>query len=374
MASSIRTKPLAAEQTQAVAEGLIDCDVHPMVKGGLKALLPYMSTQWRNKIEPHVGYAGHFRPGGGRYLNPHGTFANIRDAIPPDGDIPGTDPEFLKKDLLDRNHIRYALMTDLIAAGTTLAATDPDHSAVMASAGNGYVLERFADDRLRFALTVTPYDSALAVAEIKRHGANPYVAAVYIPLPNMRLGNRHFYPIYEAALEFGLPIVAHPDGLNAMFQGAAEFASGMPERYIDRMIDVPQLAMASINSLIMSGTFDRYPSLKVLFIEYGFAWAVPLTWRMDKVWRELRADVPWVKHWPSEYVHDHIRFTTQPLDEPQRQADLDRLIEDYFADNLCFASDYPHWDNDRPGTVLQTLSEETKRKVNFENARATLRL
>jgi predicted TIM-barrel fold metal-dependent hydrolase len=73
-------------------------------------------------------------------------------------------------------------------------------------------------------------------------------------------------------------------------------------------------------------------------------------------------------------VHDHIRFTTQPLDEPKRQADLDRLIEDYFADNLCFASDYPHWDNDRPGTVLQTLSEETKRKVNFENARATLRL
>ena len=37
-------------------------------------------------------------------------------------------------------------------------------------------------------------------------------------------------------------------------------------------------------------------------------------------------------------------------------------------DNLCFASDYPHWDFDDPGFMLKRLPEAWRDKVLHENA------
>ena len=47
---------------------------------------------------------------------------------------------------------------------------------------------------------------------------------------------------------------------------------------------------------------------------------------MERTWRSLRHETPWVKRSPIDYVHDHIRFSTQPLDEPDDPRDLDRLV------------------------------------------------
>jgi len=81
-----------------------------------------------------------------------------------------------------------------------------------------------------------------------------------------------------------------------------------------------------------------------------------------------------VKKWPSEYVHDHIKFSSQPIDEPREPGELDHLIETFMSDLLMYSSDYPHFDGDRPGTVLMSLSAETRRKVFHDNARSVLRL
>jgi predicted TIM-barrel fold metal-dependent hydrolase len=37
-------------------------------------------------------------------------------------------------------------------------------------------------------------------------------------------------------------------------------------------------------------------------------------------------------------------------------------------DNLCFASDYPHWDFDDPGFMLNRLPEAWRAKVLHANA------
>jgi predicted TIM-barrel fold metal-dependent hydrolase len=50
------------------------------------------------------------------------------------------------------------------------------------------------------------------------------------------------------------------------------------------------------------------------------------------------------------------------------------MIENYFIDTLMFATDYPHWDSDFPDKVLKTLSDETRQKVFYDNARSVLRL
>jgi predicted TIM-barrel fold metal-dependent hydrolase len=80
-----------------------------------------------------------------------------------------------------------------------------------------------------------------------------------------------------------------------------------------------------------------------------------------------------VKRSPIDYLHDHVRFTTQPLDEPHDPRDLDKLVELMGVDLLCFSTDYPHWDNDMPEDSLRSLSPGDRSKIFYDNARSTLR-
>jgi predicted TIM-barrel fold metal-dependent hydrolase len=364
-----------AAESKRTLRPINDVDVHPSIGGGMEVLLPYMPRAWQEKIRPNAR-GGALRPGGGRYLHPI-ELPVMRDAIPPGGGMPGADPRFVAAQHLDRYNVEHGLLIEIIASTLAIAAVDPDHSAVLVAACNDYILDHWQgqDDRFTYAMTVSPIDPSLAVKEIRRHGKNPFVSAVFLPIQNIRLGNRHYYPIYEAAVEHGLNIVCHPGAGESMFQGTgAVFACGIAERYIERYVEWGQIPWSCISSLIFNGALDRYPDLKFMWVEWGFSWAVPMSWRMDKSWRQLRADCPWVKTWPSEYLRDRFFFSTQPIDEPRREGDLERMIEDYFADNLCFASDYPHWDNDRPDMILKALKPETQQKVYHDNALRFLRL
>jgi predicted TIM-barrel fold metal-dependent hydrolase len=80
---------------------------------------------------------------------------------------------------------------------------------------------------------------------------------------------------------------------------------------------------------------------------------------------------PWVKRWPSEYIHDHIKLSTQPVEAGPRAAkgwvDLMATV-DGIEDILCFSSDYPHYSFDDPLHIAQILPEGWINKIFFENA------
>ena len=50
------------------------------------------------------------------------------------------------------------------------------------------------------------------------------------------------------------------------------------------------------------------------------------------------------------------------------------MIELMGYDNLCFSTDYPHWDNDMPGQTLRSLSADRRRKIFCDNALEALRM
>ena len=69
------------------------------------------------------------------------------------------------------------------------------------------------------------------------------------------LGQRRYWPIYEAAQEIGLPVGIHAFG----FGGNPITASGWPSFYIEEMVGHSQCQQTVLASLVLEGVFERYP-------------------------------------------------------------------------------------------------------------------
>jgi predicted TIM-barrel fold metal-dependent hydrolase len=212
----------------------------------------------------------------------------------------------------------------------------------------------------------------LAAKEIERLGDHPDVIAVWFSsVSKMSFGNRFFYPIYEAAERKGLPIGVHPGPGAAMMAQASPTASGMARTYLEMHTAVSQTYMGHLTSILLEGVFERFPRLRFFLVEGGVGWLPHLMWRMDAHYKGLRQQAPWLKRLPSEYVADHLRLTTQPMEEPKKHEHLHQMFDMMDAENiLMFASDYPHWDFDEPPTIIKKLPAAARQKIMHDNAAA----
>jgi predicted TIM-barrel fold metal-dependent hydrolase len=129
--------------------------------------------------------------------------------------------------------------------------------------------------------------------------------------------------------------------------------------------------MHYISSMVTHGLFDTFPSLNVMFLEFGFLWVPPLMWRLDALYDVLRAERP-VKTLPSETIAQHMKFSMQPLDYVPKQKDAVEAVRacSELRSMLCFSSDYPHWDADDPKYVASHVPREWKDDVMYGNAKA----
>jgi predicted TIM-barrel fold metal-dependent hydrolase len=185
------------------------------------------------------------------------------------------------------------------------------------------------------------------------------------------LGHPRYWPIFEAAVAYDLPLGFHVGGnlLNPTT------ACGSANYYFEDHVGVAYDPYGLVPSLIFEGVFDRFPRLKIALAELGWSWAPSLCWRMDAAMRVMGDEVAHLERTPSEYFRDHFWLTTQPIDEPERPqwftAIYDQLAQIGMADRLVFSSDYPHWDFDSPRDALpRTLPESIRRKILGENASA----
>jgi predicted TIM-barrel fold metal-dependent hydrolase len=370
MAVSAETRAVAPARKRRPYDELVDCDVHPALTR-LSDVLGYLSADWQTRLE-YLSRQNFvlvntvpLRQG----VYPFGANGLAVDAIPPEGGVAGSSPEFMRLDFFDRYGVDVGQLILLEAIVTTREFKDPAASAAMAAAFNDYMLDRWtADSRMRYAMVVSPRDPDLATAEIARIGSDPRICSVTFAQLEERLGDRRYWPIYAAATAHGLPIIHHVSG--------ARIAGGFAAHYVEERVDVASTAAANITNLVFSGAFERYPELQVMFVEFGFSWIVPHVWRMDAHWRRSRAEVFWLDRPPSQVVHDHITLTSQPVDDDPDAGELYRMIETdpLLSDILVYSSDYPHWDNDRPGAVFQKLPSDVQQKVFTANARRALRL
>jgi predicted TIM-barrel fold metal-dependent hydrolase len=347
-------------------EAIIDCDVHPPMTGSLENLLPYMPRAWSHRLDYLANLPfDMLRASPRRTTRFTPRDSAIAALAPADG------PAFLRSDYLD---VGGASLLQLILSEVAAAALhppDPAVSATLVAALNDYVLDHWLDDsRVRYCVMVSTGDIDRAVEELNRLAPDPRICSFWFPIEGIRLGDSRLYPLYEAALDHDLPLVSHA--------GSGIHAAGDPQLAVEERVDLALIAAAQLNSLVMNGVFERYPRLRVMFVEYGFTWLVPHMWRMDAGWLRNRNGVPWVRKPPSEYVREHVALSLQPVDDSPAEPELCRMIEDEsgtLATTLVYSTDYPFCDSvtSAPRFVAR-LALETRRAIFSGNAERLLRL
>ena len=346
----------------AIADG----DIHPTIRG-IDDLAPFLEKRWLEHIKSYGLRPRHGFQKGPAY--PKGQPGAHRvDAWPKNGGSPGSDLAMMRTQLLDACNIEFGVLNTINPNAGSLQNVDLGNA--LARALNDWQIAEWTskEPRLKGSIVVDYEDGQAAAAEIERHAGDPnFVQVLLMSRTSEPLGQRRYAPIFAAAERTGRPVAIHAFG----YGGFPITGSGWPSFYVEEVSGHAQNCQSQLVSLVLEGVFEKYPQLKLVMVESGFAWAPSLCWRLDKHWAKQRSEMPHLKRAPSEYIKSQVWFTTQPMEEPERRKHLNDIIDWIGWDHLMFATDYPHWDFDDPAEALPIRIDETQRRLLFrENARA----
>lgn len=183
--------------------------------------------------------------------------------------------------------------------------------------------------------------------------------------------DNQYMRIYSMLEERGLPL-----GFHAVYNRHDRSFEGMNRFLSLHALGFVMPNMVNLTNMIINGIPERFPALKVIWIESGLAWLPFMAQRLDNEYLMRRSEAPLLKKLPSEYIHDNFYYTTQPIETNNLDA-LKVTFDIINADNrLLFASDYPHWDFNLPSTIydLPFLDLDAKKKILGGNAQDVFRL
>ncbi|MEX1016287.1 MAG: amidohydrolase family protein [Phycisphaeraceae bacterium] len=350
---------------------LVDTDIHHCL-AGTSDLLPYLSKYDQVRLK-QFGTGGTGDP----YAYNGGIHGRRADVVNEGKWVePGSNISKVVHEHLDPGGFDIGILTGQSVYGAS-AIADISYAASLCRAFNDWTIEHWlpADRRFRFCMAIGTQDPIAAAREIDRIGDHPQICGVLMPGGTPRpFGQRFYNPIFEACCQHHLTPAIHffseGGGINP-----APTPAGYPGSYAESRASRFTIYLAHLASLIYEGTFETFPDLKVAMLECGFAWVPSALWRMDSDWKGLRQQTPWVKRLPSEYVIEHVRFNSQPVDEPPRRRDVEQLVTWMHGDQtLMFGSDFPHWDYDDPARTLTELPAPLRQRVMADNAAEVFRL
>lgn len=209
-------------------------------------------------------------------------------------------------------------------------------------------------------------DVGAAVHEVNRAISTLGLAGIAVASQGMKehLGSRTFWPMYEEIERLNVPLCIHNRREGPA--GEIRFDSFLYLHTIGRPVETA----IQFVGLMYGGVAERFPRLRIAFLECGVGWVPYWMERMDEEWEKRGGvEAPLCTSKPSEYItHGNWFFATEP-----EEGMLPYVIERIGEDKILFASDYPHWDGLFPHAVStirdrKDLSQSAKNKILGGNA------
>lgn len=307
-----------------MATRVVDTDGHIFEKD--RDLLEYMEAPYRGKKDM---LALPFFPALDGF---HRMARRIGDGRPY---VVGPDDPKSWAEVLDREGLDRAVLypTAGLAAGFI---QDPEWAVVLCRAYNNMLAERYIkfDRRLNGVALLPIQDIREAAKELRRavkdlHMVGGVLAPVGFPKP---LGDSYFDPLYEEAQRLSRPLGIHGAPTRGL---GIDFFNNLIEA---RALSHPFAQMIHLTSLILEGTFERFPGLRIASLEAGCEWIPFLMDRLDMEYGNRAHQAPLLKKKPSDYMRGgQLYFHTELWERMLPQA-IERVGEELFL----YASDYPH--------------------------------
>jgi predicted TIM-barrel fold metal-dependent hydrolase len=240
--------------------------------------------------------------------------------------------------------------------------------AALAEAYNRWLCERIlAHEKRLVSMLYLPFNDPEASYRIVTEFADkPGVVGFLVT--SVRYNSVHdnaYMRLYSALEERGKPLAFH-----AAYNWDSRYMEQMNRFISVHALGFPYYNMLHMTNWIINGLPERFPKLKLMWIEGGVAWISFLMQRLDNEYMMRSSEAPLLKRLPSDYMRE-MYYATQPMELVRNRKLMVASLEAIDADTqLCFSTDYPHWDFDLPSTVydLPFLSSQAKRNILGRNA------
>jgi uncharacterized protein len=212
------------------------------------------------------------------------------------------------------------------------------------------VLQQFAEadpKRLVVSYQVPIHDIDRAVAEVQRVAALN-AKSLQLPVFPSEFGlpeycDERYDPLFALIEELGLPICCHI-GLNTNLDDLMR-RDPTPNKGV--MVPVTGLMTAEAFGMwIMGGVFEKFPRLKLVFVEPGLAWVAWWIHIVDDMATRQGYEFPAITELPSHYFHRNVFLTFI-----EEELALQRLRDVIGVENMLWSTDFPHpvtsWPNSR---------------------------
>lgn len=222
--------------------------------------------------------------------------------------------------------------------------------------------------RAGVALVPIIHDIDESVAEIEALAGTPGIRGVMIPTmwhEHPSYGHEVYEPIWAACADAGLVLHTH--------SGEGDWDS-YNENIAQFVLEVAFWTHRPLWQLLLSGVFDRHPTLKYAPVECGSWWVGDLLWKADTTFganpkvKKLNSQTKGlIERLPSEYFGTNVFVGASTMSREELRRRHRNGI-----DALMWGTDYPHPEGSWPHTVERL--ETDFREISIEDTRLLLGL